>query len=148
MSTETKDRLALRMRPETRQKIEQWYEADNCRSKNEFVEKAVNFYADYLAAGSCSTLPASVLSAIDGRLGMFEDRMAKLLYKQAVEMDIGNGILADVCRLSEEDMRRRRGESVQNVKQTRGSIPFEKRMRDATADFEPEYDEGFQEWRD
>ena len=137
MSTETKDRLALRMQPETKRRIDQWYEADNCRSKNEFVEKAVNFYADYLAANeSNSLLPTAILSAIDGHIGVFEDRMARLIYKQSVEMDMMGGILADVCKLSEEDMRRRRAESARNVKQTRGSISFEKRMRDAANDFE------------
>ena len=29
-------------------KIERWYQEDNCRSKNEFIEKAVNCYADML----------------------------------------------------------------------------------------------------
>lgn len=145
MSKETKDRLALRMEPDTTLKIEQWYHADNCRSKNEFVEKAVNFYADHLAAQH-STLPQSILSAIDGRLGVFEDRMARLLYKQSVEMDIGNGILADVCRLSEEDMRRR-GESARNVKQTRGSISFEQRMRTASDEFDLNDDNGDDEWQ-
>ena len=48
MSKETRDRIAFRMQPETRRRIEQWYAADNCQSKNEFIEKAVNFYVDYL----------------------------------------------------------------------------------------------------
>ena len=43
MGNETRERLALRMQPETRRRIEQWYAADNCQSMNEFVEKAVNF---------------------------------------------------------------------------------------------------------
>ena len=44
MSKETRERIAFRMQPETRRRIEQWYAADNCQSMNEFVEKAVNFY--------------------------------------------------------------------------------------------------------
>ena len=48
MSKETRDRIAFRMQPETRRRIEQWYAADNCQSMNEFVEKAVNFYVDHL----------------------------------------------------------------------------------------------------
>ena len=48
--SESKDRLNFRMKPETAEKLEHWYKADHCRSKNEFVEKAVNFYADALAA--------------------------------------------------------------------------------------------------
>ena len=47
-----RNRIAFRMRAETAQKIEQWQKASNCRSKNEFIEKAVNFYADYLALNS------------------------------------------------------------------------------------------------
>ena len=39
MSKETRDRIAFRMQPETRRRIEQWYAADNCQSKNEFIEK-------------------------------------------------------------------------------------------------------------
>ena len=34
----------IRMTDETAIKIERWYQADNCRSKNEFIEKAVNRY--------------------------------------------------------------------------------------------------------
>ena len=43
--SDNKDRLTYRPEPETKQKIERWYQEDNCRSKNEFIEKAVNFYA-------------------------------------------------------------------------------------------------------
>ena len=130
MSTENKDRLALRMKPDTKRKIEQWYKAAGCRSKNQFVERAVNFYVDHLAVQDDSgTLPKAVLSSLDGRLGMFEDRMASLIYKHTVELDMMMGILADSYELSEEDMRRRRTESVRNVKNTNGRILFEEKIR-------------------
>ena len=131
MSTETKDRLALRMKPETKRKIEQWYKVDNCRSKNEFIEKAVNFYADYLAINENGILPAAISSAIDGRIGAFEDRMASLLYKQSVEIDMTNGIIARQYEIGEDAMRRMRAQSVKNVKETNGRISFEQRMRNA-----------------
>ena len=51
------NRLNFRMTDETASKIERWYQEDNCRSKNEFIEKAVNCYADMLAAGESTTLP-------------------------------------------------------------------------------------------
>ena len=41
----------------------------DCESRNEFVAKAVNFYADYLAGLENGVLPTAVQSAIDGRLG-------------------------------------------------------------------------------
>ena len=85
--SENKDRLNFRMKPETAEKLEHWYKANHCRSKNEFVEKAVNFYADSLAAENSTTLPLAIQAAIDGRLKLLEDRMAAILYKQAVEID-------------------------------------------------------------
>ncbi len=129
MSRENKDRLALRMRPDTKRKIDQWYEAAGCRSMNQFVEQAVNFYVDHLVLhDNNGLLPKAVLSPLDGRLGMFEDRMSSLLYKQAVELDMVMGILADSFQLSEEDMRRRRADSVRNVKQTNGRLSFEQKI--------------------
>ena len=56
MGNENRERLALRMQPETRRRIEQWYAADNCQSMNEFVEKAVNFYVDHLEIQDNQTL--------------------------------------------------------------------------------------------
>ena len=77
MGNETKERLPLRMKPETSRRLEQWYTADNCRSKNEFVEKAVNFYVDYLEMqDNQSLLPTALLAALDGRLGRLEDHIA------------------------------------------------------------------------
>ena len=138
MSKEHKDRLALRMKPDTKQKIDQWYKAAGCHSMNQFVEQAVNFYADHLAVQSNNSLPRAVSSALDGRLGMFEDRLSALLYKHAVELDMVMGILADSYELSEEDMRRRRADSVRNVKQTNGQLSFEQKIR-ATKETEDEW---------
>ena len=103
--SDNKDRLTYRPEPETKQKIERWYQVDNCRSKNEFIEKAVNCYADMLAAGESTTLPRAVQSAIDARLKLFEDRIAAVLYKQAVEMDMALSILLQSLNVSEEVLR-------------------------------------------
>ena len=106
--SDNKDRLTYRPEPETKQKIEWWYQADNCRSKNEFIEKAVNCYADMLAAGESTALPRAVQSAIDSRLKLFEDRIASLLYKQTVEMDMAMSILLRSLNVSEEVLRQER----------------------------------------
>ena len=60
--------------------------------------------------------------------------MASLAYKQAVELDMLSGIIADSFQFSEEDLRRRRAESVRNVKQTNGRISFERRVRESWED--------------
>ena len=103
--TGKENRLNFRMTDETAAKIERWYKQDNCRSKNEFIEKAVDFYTDMLSAHDSTMLPRAVQSAIDGRLKLFEDRMASLLYKQAVEMDMAMSIVLQSLNVSEEVLR-------------------------------------------
>ena len=128
--SDNKDRLTYRPEPETKQKIERWYQVDNCRSKNEFIEKAVNCYADMLAAGESTTLPRAVQSAIDARLKLFEDRIASLLYKQAVEMDMAMSILLQSVNVDEEVLRQERAKSIAAVKRANGQL----RLEQITAD--------------
>ena len=52
-------------------------------------------------------------------------------WSTAVEQDMVAGILADTYQFGDEDLRRRRAESVQNVKKTNGRISLEQRVRGA-----------------
>ena len=146
MSKKKDDRklIQFRAQPDTVRRIEQWYTVDGCKSRNEFIERAVNYYADALALMDNALLPRAVTVAIDGRFGQFEDRFARLAYKTAVELDMQNGLLADAFNVPEDDMRRRRAESVKNVKHTNGRISLEQRMRDSDVELA---DEGDDEWR-
>lgn len=127
-----KEKFALYLKPEKKAILEHRYREDGSRSLTAFIENAIDFYLDYLSANDAGLfLPASIKSYLDGRLGQFEDRISSLLYKQAVELDMHAGILADSYQFSEEDLRRRRAESVRNVKQTNGRISLEKRVREA-----------------
>ena len=124
------NRLNFRMTDETVSKIERWYQEDNCRSRNEFVEKAVNFYADSLAAENSTTLPMAIQTAIDGRLKLLEDRMASILYKQAVEMDMAISILLQSVNVDESVLRQERAKSIAAVKHTNGRLRMEQKLRE------------------
>ncbi|MDR3855233.1 MAG: hypothetical protein Q3X77_06570 [Oscillospiraceae bacterium] len=87
----------------------------------------MNCYADMLAAGESTTLPRAVQSAIDARL---EDRIASLLYKQTVEMDIAMSILLQSVNVDEEVLRQERAKSIAAVKRTNGQL----RLEQITAD--------------
>ena len=119
-----------------------WCQAqDGSRSAAETVRRAVEFYYGYLLSGDAGAfLPQSVKSYLDGRLGQLEERLSSLAFRQAVEQDMVAGILADAYQFSDEDLRRRRAESVQNVKKTNGRISLEQRVRGA-------WEEG-DEWQD
>ena len=128
--SENKDRLNFRMKPETAEKLEHWYKADHCRSRNEFVEKAVNFYADTLAAENSATLPLAIQTAIDGRLKLLEDRMAAILYKQAVEIDMTLSILLQSVNVDESVLRQERAKSIATIKRTHGRLRMEQKLRE------------------
>lgn len=122
MNSKNDNRFPLRLDDVTRWKIESWYKQDDCQSRNEFVVKAVNFYADFLAGQVNGVLPAAIQSAIDGRLGMFEDRLARLFYKLAVEMDMGMSAVLDCIQVDADYLRKLRSDSVKNVKATGVSL--------------------------
>ena len=129
MSNEKK-RFPLRLKAETMQKIEQWHTASNCRSKNEFIEKAVNFYADYLTLNSDNQLlPKAVLSTIEGRLGLLEKNLSAATFNHAVELDMLVGIIAQSYQFSQNDLEKCRAQSVRNVKATNGRVSLEKCAR-------------------
>ncbi|RGE65316.1 hypothetical protein [Anaerotruncus colihominis] len=126
---DNKERLTYRPEPETRQKIEQWYERDNCRSMNEFIDKAVSFYADCLAANCNDMLPKSISAAVDGRLSILEKNLSALSFNHSVELDMLVGIINDIAKLDQDDLKRRRAQSVRNVKSTNGRISLERRAQ-------------------
>ena len=122
-----KEKFALYLTPEKKARLERRYQEDGSRSITGFIERAIDFYLDYLSANNAGLfLPTSIKSYLDGRLGQLEERLS--------------WIIADSFQFSEEDLRRRRAESVRNVKQTNGRISFEKRVRESWED-----DDGWQD---
>lgn len=129
---EKTQKFAAYFTEDQKDKIDRCQDLDGSRSAAEVVRRAVDFYHKYLTAGDAGMfLPQAVQSYLDGRLGMFEDRMASLMFKQSVEIDMTNGIIATAYDIGEDALRRMRTQSVRNVKETNGRISFEQRMRDA-----------------
>ena len=127
-----KEKFALYLTPEMKARLERRYQEDGSRSLTGFIENAINFYLDYLSANNAGMfLPASVQSYLDGRMNQFEDRMASLLFKQAVEMDMGISVLADCVNLDEAYLRKKRAESVASVKKFNGRLRLEQIVKRA-----------------
>ena len=139
-----KEKFALYLTTEMKMRLERRYTEDGSRSLTGFIENAINFYLDYLSANNAGMfLPFSVQSYLDGRLDQFEDRMASLLYKQSVELDMVMSVLADCVNLDEKYLRRKRAESVVNVKKLNGRLRLEQLAKRAQ-----EQRDGDDEWQD
>ena len=141
--TENTHNMTIRLSPLTEFRLERGYRLDGSRSKNEFIERAITHYQDLLEAEQNETLPTAIQSAIDGRLGMFEDRMAKLLYKLIVEMDMGMSAALDCIQMDDGYLRKLRSDSVRNVKATNGLLTFEQKFKAQVDDAD-----GDDQWQD
>ena len=90
------------------------------------MEKALQFYCDYVASQDCfSVLPPMLVAAIRATVQNSESHICRLLFKLAVEMDMMMNILAAGMELTDEDLRELRPRCVREVKETRGRISFE-----------------------
>jgi hypothetical protein len=120
-----KQRFALYLPAELRSQIDRWNTSDGSTSINEFIIKAIQFYLSHLAANENNPLlPTAISTAIEGRLGIFEDRMARLLFKQTVEMAMLESILAVQLELGKSDLDELRSWCVDTVKHTNGRLSF------------------------
>jgi len=124
--TEEKLRIHTRVSPEMERKIEAAMEKDNCQSRNEFLEKSLQFYCNYLISEDVTDfLQPIFLRAVQGTIQCSENHIARLLFKLAVELDMVMNVLAAGMEIPEEQLQSLRGRCVKNVKRTSGSITLD-----------------------
>ena len=115
----------MRIDPDTDWKIKAAMPSSNCRSQNEFVEKALQFYCSYLSTQDTTTfLPPIFLDAMRGTLQCSEDRIARLLFKLTVELSMMINVLAAGLEIDSSQLDALRWRCVQEVKKTNGTITF------------------------
>ena len=67
------------------------------------MEKALQFYCDYVASQDCfSVLPPMLVAAIRATVQNSESHICRLLFKLAVEMDMMMNVLAAAMEIPEE----------------------------------------------
>lgn len=123
---EKKQKFALWVYPSTMEVLEKNLEKSECRSKSDFIEKAILFYAGFLAAQTYQDyIPNVVISCMKGSLGMFERCTSNILFKVAVELSMMNFLLASAHRVSKTTMEDLRNLCNREVKSYNGSLTLE-----------------------
>lgn len=126
-----KTRMAVWLYPETWELAERMVLQDNCKSKSEYIERAVQFYAGYVSSqDSTEFLVPTLVSAMGGTIHDSENRIARLLFKQAVELSMLTQVVASKLNISNVDLRELRRECVDAVKRSNGSLDLEKTARE------------------
>lgn len=124
--SENKQKFALWIHPETLEKVEKNYRDDDCKSRSEFIEKAILFYAGYLTANDYrGYFPNVIVSTLKGSLDSLENRMASLIFKMAVELSMVLHVTAATNEIDDTTLSRLRGMCVEEVKRLHGSVSME-----------------------
>lgn len=123
---ENKKKFALWMYPATYEKLEAIYREDNCESRSEFIEKAVNFYIGYLTSKDKNDyLPSVVISTLKSIVAESDNRQNRMLFKLAVEIAIMQNLVAASQEVDPLSLERLRGECVKEVGRMNGTFSFE-----------------------
>lgn len=127
---EVKRRFQLWIKPSTLELADQYYHIDNCVSRSEFIEKAILFYVGYVSSQQSQDYLADVIpSTVKGIVDESSNRMGRLLFKMAVEQAVISNILAAVCEVDQQELKRLRGQCVEEIRKTNGMISFEQALQ-------------------
>lgn len=104
--------------------------AANCRTRNEFINKAVRFYLTFLNNRDYSEyLTPALESVIAGKIGDTENRIARVLFKQSVELAMMMHIVAATNDVQPEDLNKLRKMCVDEVSRLGGKYKFDDVVR-------------------
>lgn len=123
---ENKQRTTIWISQQVMKELDNMSQRADCRSRSEFIEKAIKFYDGYIRSTvENQYLPVALSSAMNGIIHTSEDRIAKVLYKNTVELSMLMNILAATAEIDEETLKKLRKKCIREVNGTRGQIHFE-----------------------
>lgn len=126
MSKETKIRIPLWIYPSIEEKINQNFRADNCKSPSEFIEKAVKFYLGYLSEEeNINYISPMITETVKAQIKGTEQRLARLLFKVAVELGKLSHMTAAINDVDDETLRNLHAMCVNEVRKINGIIDYE-----------------------
>lgn len=119
MDKNGKSRHSVWLSDDVWQEVDALYKLDNCPTRNEFVEKALRQYCGRLHAERTGAyLPRALQEVLEGTLGVFGDRLGRLLFKLVVEHNMTNHLLGGDVDMRKDRMVSR--ESFQNRQRSSG----------------------------
>ena len=120
------NKITIRLSDETLKKCNEGMDIINCKVRNEFIEKAIEFYSGYVSAEVHSEFLSDVITeSMEGIAKALENRFGKLLFKIAVEMAKLEQMLASINEMDDETIERLHKRCVDEVKKINGIIKME-----------------------
>ena len=131
-SASVKKTFGLQVYPETMLLVDSLFKRDNCRSKSEFIEKAVRFYCGYILNkedAAMEFIAPQIKTMTDGIIKSSEQRLSRAMFKIAVELGAVTHILAATNYIDDNTLFDLRNMCTDEVKRINGIINFEKAVR-------------------
>lgn len=126
MSKETKIRIPLWIYPSIEEKINQNFRADNCKSPSEFIENAIKFYLGYLSEEeNVNYISPMITETVKAQIKGTEQRLARLIFKVAVELGKLSHMTAAMNDVDEETLKSLHAMCVTEVRKINGIIDYE-----------------------
>lgn len=98
----------------------------NVKSRNEFLNQALKFYIGYLTSEKIENYMLTTISSVmHATVKDSENRIARVLFKLAVEVSKQANVVAYSQEIDEETLRKLQAKCVDEVKRINGAVKFE-----------------------
>ena len=96
-----KVKIIAHLYPDTVKMVDNLFRQAECRSRSQFIEQALRYYAGYLMANDdTSYLPIAMLSTMKSIVAESESKISKAFFKLAVEL----GMIQNAFAYSHQDI--------------------------------------------
>ena len=112
------------------EQVDSLLQTADVKSRNEFLNQALKFYIGYLISEKIENYMLTTISSVmHSTVKDSENRMARALYKLAVETSKLSHVIAYSHGVDEETLRKLQGMCAEEVKRINGTVSFEDAYR-------------------
>ncbi len=112
------------------EQVDSLLQTADVKSRNEFLNKALKFYIGYLTSEKIENYMLTTISSVmHSTVKDSENRMARAMYKLAVETSKLSHVIAYSHGVDEETLRKLQGMCAEEVKRINGAVKFEDAYR-------------------
>lgn len=125
-----KIKFPLWLYPKTMEEVNYRFAEDNCASRSEFIEKAINFYIGFLKQNkNVNYISPRITSSVEAVINGSEQRINRNLFKIAVELGKLAHTIAAANDVDEDTLRELHSMCVDEVRHINGTINFESAVK-------------------
>ena len=130
MAGEGKVRKGFYIEEDLLEQVDGLLEQADVKSRNEFLNQALKFYIGYLISEKIENYMLSTISSVmHSTVKDSENRMARAMYKLAVEISKLSHVIAYSHGVDEEALKKLQAKCTDEVKRINGAVTFEDAYR-------------------